>query len=85
MKISDKINMIRKPLKVNTASGATWGLIGIAPLELNIDEQNFVHDFIVCTKLKHHLILVLNFAQRYRIGIDWKMYGKFFRNMKARK
>ena len=51
--------MIKKPLKVNIASGTTLGPVGIAPLELNIDEQNFVHDFIVCTKLKHHLILIL--------------------------
>ena len=42
-----------KPLKVNTASRATLEPIGIDPLELNIDDQNFVHNFIVCTKLNH--------------------------------
>ena len=36
-KIEDKINMIRKPLKINTVSGATLGPVGIAPLDLNID------------------------------------------------
>ena len=51
-KIVDKINLIRKPLKVNTTSRATLGPIGIAPLDLNIEEQNFTHNFIVCTKLK---------------------------------
>ena len=40
-KILDKINLIRKPLKVNTASGATLGPIGITSLDLNIEEQNF--------------------------------------------
>ena len=29
-------------LKVNTTCGATLGLIGIAPLELSIDDHNFV-------------------------------------------
>ena len=70
--------MIKKPLKVNTASGTTLGPIQIAPLELNTDDQNFVHNFVVCTKLKQHLILGLDFAQRYRIGMDWDMYGKLF-------
>ena len=32
--------MIKKPLKVNTASGSTLGPIGIACLELKIDDQN---------------------------------------------
>ena len=46
-KISDKVNVIRKCLKVNTTSGATLGPIQIDPLELNIDDQNFTHNFIV--------------------------------------
>ena len=59
-------------------SRAILGPTGVAPLELSIDNQNFVHNFIVCTKLKQHLILGLDFAQRYRIGIDWNTYGKLF-------
>ena len=70
--------MMKKTLKVNSASGATLGPEGIAPLELNIDDQTFVHNFVVCAKLKKHLILGLEFAQRYRIGIYWDMYGKLF-------
>ena len=62
-KIVDKINLIRKPLKLNTASGGTSGPIGIAPLDLNI-EQYFAHNFTMCTKLKQHLILGLELAQR---------------------
>ena len=77
-KICDKVNMMKKPLKVNTASGATLGPIGIAPLELNMDDQNFAQNSVVYTKLKHHLILGLDFAQRYRIGIDLDKYGKLF-------
>ena len=63
----DKINLIIKPLKVIIASAATLGPIRIASLA----EQNFSHNFIVCTKLKHNLILGLDFTQRYKIGIDW--------------
>ena len=66
-----QIKMIKKPLKVNTAGGATLGPIGIALIEVSIDDHNFVHNFIVCTQLKKHLILGLDFTQRYRIGIDW--------------
>ena len=48
--------MIKKPLKVNTVTGATLGPIGIVQLELNIHDENFLHNFIVCTKLKQNLI-----------------------------
>ena len=48
-----KVHMIRKPLKVNITSRATLGPIGIASLELNINDQNVAHNFTVCTKLKH--------------------------------
>ena len=77
-KIADKINMIKRPLNMNTVSRAILGPIGIAPLELNIDDYNFKHNFVVCTNLKQHPILGLDFAQRYRIGIDWDINGIFF-------
>ena len=51
-KIVDKFDLIRKPLKVNTANGVTLGRIGTAPLDLNTEEQNFTHNSIVCPKLK---------------------------------
>ena len=72
-------------MKVNTASRATLGPIGIAPLDLNIETQNFLtHNFIVCTKLKQNLILGLNFAQRYKIGIYWDINGKLFLRTKGK-
>ena len=77
--------MIRKSLKVNTASGATLGPIEIAPLEFNKDTQNFVHNFIVCTKLKQYLILGPDFAHRYRVGIDWDICGKLFLRHEGKK
>ena len=71
MKIADKIKLFRKPLKVYTASGASLGPIGIATLDLNIEKPNFTYELIVCTKLKQHLILGIDFAQRCKIGIQW--------------
>ena len=65
-------------MKLNTTSGTTLGPIGKAFLDLNIDEQNFTHNFIVCTKLKQKSILGLSFAQRYKIGIDLDINEKLF-------
>ena len=84
-KIADKINLIRKPSKVNTASRATLAPIGIAPPNLNIKEQNFTHNFIVCTKLKQHLVLGLDFAQKYKLVIDWEINEKLFLRCKGKK
>ena len=47
MKITDKVKMIKKPLNVNTTRGAMLGPIGIAPLDLNIDDQYVAHNFVV--------------------------------------
>ena len=84
-KIEGKINLVRKLLKVNTTGRATLGPIGIGHLDMNIEEQNFTHNFIVCIKLKQNLILGLNFAQRYKIGIDWDINGKLFLRHKVKK
>ena len=37
-----------------------------------------MHNFIICTTFKQPLILGLKFAERYKIGIDWDMYGTLF-------
>ena len=36
-------------------------------------------------KWKQHLILGLDFAQRYRLGIDWDMNGKLFLRNEGKK
>ena len=51
MKISNKVNIIKKTLQVNTASGATLGAIGLEQLTMNTEEHIFRHNFITCTKL----------------------------------
>ena len=85
MKISDKANMIKISLKVNTASGTTLGPIRIAPLEVNMKSQIFVCNFIICSKLKQPLSLELAFSHRYRIGIDLDMYGMLFLRHEGKK
>ena len=72
-------------MKVNTTSGATLGPIAIASLDLNIEVQSFKQNFIVCTKLRQNLILGLNFAQRYKIGIDRDMNGKLLLRHEGKK
>ena len=57
-------------MKVNTAN--RLGPIGIASLDLNTEEQNFTHNFIVCTKLKQHFNFSPGFCSKihnlYRLG-----------------
>ena len=52
---------------------------------MNTDDQIFVQNFITCTKLKWSLILELNFAQRYKIGIDWDMHWTLFLRCEGKK
>ena len=56
---------------VNQASGGSIGAIGMIDIICNIKNKMFKHKFIVCSTLKTSMILGLDFAQTYRIGIDW--------------
>ena len=60
------------------ASGTTLGPIGIVPLILDINDLTFVHNFIICKKLKQPLTVGLDFAQRPKISIDLDSYGTLF-------
>ena len=50
MKISDKVDIIRKG-------------IGIVHLTINIEGHSFKHNFIICTKLKESLMIGLDFTK----------------------
>ena len=63
---------------MSTASGMTLGSIGILPLIPDVDKHSFVHKFILCTKLKQSQLIGLDFAQRYKIGLDVNAYGTLF-------
>ena len=47
--------------------------------------KNFTPNFIVHTKLKQYLILGLDFAQRYKIGIERDINTKLFLRCKGKK
>ena len=66
LKISDKVNMTQKPLRVNTVSATSLGMIGIVPLILDIDNHSFVHNFIICIKLKQSLVIGLDLPKEIK-------------------
>ena len=56
---------------VKQASGSSIGAKGTVDIAFRIQDKPFKHKFIVCSALKTEIILGLDFAQTYRIGIDW--------------
>ena len=56
---------------VKQASGSSIGAMGTLDITFKVRERPFRHKFIVCSALKTEMILGLDFAQTYRIGIDW--------------
>ena len=56
---------------VKQASGSSMGALGMIEITFTIEGHIFKHEFIVCSALKTGVILGLDFAQSYRIGIDW--------------
>ena len=56
---------------VKQASGSSMGALGMTKIAFTIEGHTFKHKFIVCSALKMGVILGLDFAQSYRIGIDW--------------
>ena len=56
---------------VNQASGGSIGAIGTMDITCKIRNRTFKHKFIVCPALEAQMILGLDFAQTYQIGIDW--------------
>ena len=56
---------------VKQASGGSVGANRTIEMVCNIKGKAFKHEFIVCLALKETMILGLDFAQSYKIGIDW--------------
>ena len=48
----------------------TLGQIGITHWIMNIEEHSFKHNFVICAILNQPLIIGLDFAQRYKLGVD---------------
>ena len=56
----------------------TSGPIGKVQLSMNIEEHSFKHNLIIYIKLKQPLIIGLDFAQRYKLGVDWNTSGTLY-------
>ena len=69
--IYEKVAMIKKHLKVGQAYGTSLGPNGLVRLLIEINNNHFEHLFIVCQNLKPPLLFGMDFAQCYKIGIDW--------------
>ena len=76
MKITYKVNIIKKALQVNTANGTSLGPVGLVQMTMKIEEHSFRHNFNMCTKVKQHLIIGLDFAQRCILGYFWTIIIK---------
>ena len=69
--ISDKAQIVEMQLLVGQADGMSLCPKGIVKVTLAINDKQFEHTFIMCQNLKQPLLLGMDFAQNYRIGIDW--------------
>ena len=45
---------------------------------MSLEEHSFKHNFVIWTNLKQPLIIGLDFAQRYKLGLDWDTSGRFY-------
>ena len=83
--ISKKVTMIEKHLKVGHADGTSLGPKGLVKLLIKINKNHFKHLFIVCQNLKQPLLFGMDFAQSYKMGIDWDHTGASFLRYKGKK
>ena len=64
-------------LTVTTASGESIAPVGMAECSFTVGEKEFLHNFIICEKMKRPMILGLDFLRKQRIGTGWSPQGKF--------
>ena len=77
--------MIEKHLKVDQTDGTCLGPKGLVKLLIEININHFKHLFFVCQNLKQPLLFGMDFAQCYKIGIDWDHTGASYLQNKERK
>ena len=76
--------MMKIHLRVGQADGTSLGPRGLVRLLIKIIDNHFEHLFIVCQNLKQPLLLRIDFAQHYKIGIDWDHTGASYLWYKGR-
>ena len=83
--ISKNVAMIKKHLKVGQPDGTSLGPKGLVRLLIEINNNYFEHLFIICQNLKPPLLFGMDFAQCYKIGINWDHTGVSYFWYKGRK
>ena len=64
-------------LTVTTASGESIAPVGMIECPFTVGRKDFLHNFIICEKMKRPMILGLDFLRKHRIGTRWSPQGKF--------
>ena len=75
----------KKHLRVGQADGTSLGQKGLVKLLIIINDNPFEHLFIVSQNLKQPLLFGMDFAQCYKIRIDWDHTGISYLWYKGRK
>ena len=68
--MSVKVQMVEMQLHVGQADGMSLCPIGIVTVNLEINDKQFEHTFIVCQNLQQPLLFGMDLTQNYIIGID---------------
>ena len=82
--ISMKVAMTKKHLRVGQADGTRLSPKYLVRLLIEINDNHFEHLFIVCPNHKQPLLFRMDFAQCYKIGIDWDHTGASYSWYKGR-
>ena len=77
--------MVEMQLQVGHVDGTSLCPKGVVKVMLEINTKQFEHMFIMCQNLKQPLLFCMNFAENYRIGIDWDHNGVSHLRYKGRK
>ena len=83
--ISKKVAMTKKHLRVGHTDGTSLDPKGLVRILIKINENHLEHLFIVCQNLIQPLLFRMDFAQHYKIGINWNHTGASYLWYKGRK
>ena len=70
-----KLTLKQMDLKVGQADGTSLLPRGVVVLWVKLYTHAFSHPFIVCVKLQQDMLLGVDFAEHFLIGIDWDTQG----------
>ena len=83
--LSKKVVLTKKYLRLGQADGTSIGPKGLVRRLLEINDNHFEHLFIVCQNIKQPLSFGIDYAQSYKIGINWDHTRTSYLRYKGRK